>query len=72
MTQLPDGSYDAFVVDVDLDDEDDVARIELVITEGEHKGLVVPLKGRASADLIGLPATITVAEGTVRVRFERS
>jgi hypothetical protein len=69
MSELPDGSYDAMVVDVDVDAHDDIARVELVITSGEHKGFVVPLRGRVTADVMGLPATITVEQGQVRVRF---
>ena len=73
---LPDGSYHAFVVDADeLDDSDvdgdDDARermhLSVTILTGEHKGEVVELVatglGRSSIDLIGMPATLTVADG---------
>ena len=71
---LDDGTYDAFVVDAD-----DVAgggtALELTITTGEHKGRVVALSSTGSlgdpVDLLGMPATITVADGTPSVRIDR-
>ena len=65
------------VVDVEIDDRDDIARVELVIVTGAHKGDVVPLRGDArrmkTTDVIGLPATLTIADGAVAsVHFDRS
>ena len=65
------------VVDVEIDDRDDIARVELVIISGAHKGDVVPLRGDASrmktTDVIGLPATLTMVNGAVAsVRFDAS
>ena len=74
MTELPDGIYAAMVLDVDIEARDDIARIDLVIVEGAHKGDVVPLRGTASrmktTDVTGLPATIVIDGGVVAsVRF---
>lgn len=75
---LPDGTYDAFIVDVTIDegagpDGQRVHHLELTLTDGEHKGEVltvdaVGMRGE-EWDLIGMPATLTVADGTPRVRI---
>lgn len=69
-TPLPDGAFDALVVDA-RDGTDDLGRVtqrlELTVVAGEYKGEVVtiltgePLGGEV--DLIGMPATIRVAQG---------
>ena len=70
---LPDGSYDAIVVDAEDVAEDEIG-LELTVLAGPEKGRVVELKGPRGAhdaiDLLGLPATITVTDGTPRVRLE--
>lgn len=70
---LEDGSYDAIVVDADEAD-DGSARVELTIVAGPHKGEVVTVRGEGmgdrALDLLGVPATITVRDGTPHVRFE--
>ena len=62
---LPDGTYDAFVVDASV--EGDRTSVELTILAGEHKGEVVSVTavglGRDELDLLGLPATLTVENG---------
>jgi hypothetical protein len=67
---LGDGAYDVFVVDatrVDLDGEDPTWRLDLTILAGDHKGEVVTLDATgldgSEFDLIGMPGTLTVAEG---------
>ena len=69
MSALPDGIYEAMVVDVDIDERDDIARVELVIVTGAHKGDVVPLRGDArrmkTTDVVGLPATLTITDGVI-------
>jgi hypothetical protein len=71
-TELPDGDYDAFVVDVE---EIGPLRVHLTIVAGEHKGLVVTLDASepigSFVDLIGMPATITVADGVPSVAIDR-
>lgn len=67
---LPDGRHDALVIDVH-DGTDDLGRstqrLELTVVAGEAKGLVVTIvTGEPLGDeiaLIGMPATITVADG---------
>lgn len=70
---LPDGSYDAIVVDAEEVGADEVG-LELTVLAGPEKGRVVELKGPRGGhdpiDLLGLPATITVTAGTPRVRIE--
>jgi hypothetical protein len=70
---LPDGIYDALVVDTATHDDGSVA-VDLTIVAGEAKGEVVTLRAENLSgdplDLLGVPATITVAEGSPSVRFE--
>jgi len=70
---LPDGSYDAIVVDAREVDEATTA-LELTILAGPQKGQVVELRGPRRAhdpiDLLGVPATITVTDGTPHLRLE--
>ena len=69
---LPDGTYGAIVVDASEGSEGTTA-LELAVLAGAYKGEVVALQGPAGADpldLLGLPATITVAAGQPQVRLE--
>ena len=72
---LADGTYDAFVLDATVDDEaTDKVSLDLTIVAGELKGEVVTVHaqglGRAEFDLLGMPATITVTDGTPHVRID--
>jgi hypothetical protein len=67
---LPDGDYEAFVIDVD--DRDDGSRsVDLTIVSGPHKGAVLSMVATGLdgefTDLIGMPATLTVRDGTPNV-----
>ena len=70
---LDDGLYDALVVDADVRD-DGVVVLELTILTGDHKGEVVAVQAatveRDHLDLLGLPATLTVADGRPSVTFD--
>ena len=69
---LPDGTYDAIVVDAEARDDGTTA-LELTVLAGPLKGEVVELAGPTQGealDLLGVPATITVTDGTPRVRLE--
>jgi hypothetical protein len=70
---LEDGSYDALVVDAEPRDDGRVG-IELTVVSGPAKGEVVSVVAQGLAgdplDLLGVPATLTVAGGTPSVRFE--
>jgi hypothetical protein len=70
---LPDGSYDAIVVDAE-DLDDDQIGIELTVLAGPEKGRVVEMRGprggHDAIDLLGVPATITVTDGTPHLRLE--
>jgi hypothetical protein len=75
---LADGSYDAFVVDAEDGeaDGDSSAATSLVLTivAGEHKGEVITVRatglGRSSIDLLGMPATLLVADGVPSVTID--
>lgn len=70
---LDDGDYDAFVLDVDDTDEGGT-RLDLTLTTGEHKGRVLSIASRSRIgdpiDLLGMPATITIAFGSPSVRID--
>lgn len=69
---LPDGTYDAIVVDAD--EEKGVVHLELAILAGEHKGEIVSLRSPdlqgEPALLLAVPATLTVTDGVPNVRLE--
>lgn len=71
---LDDGRYDAFVIDA-ADTPDGATRLDLTITTGAHKGEVLSLASSVPMgdpiDLLGMPATITVAFGTPSVHIDR-
>ena len=71
---LPDGTFDAVVVDAH-EGADGSVSVELTIVAGPAKGDVVTLRATGLAgdplDLLGVPATITVTGGAPSVRFER-
>lgn len=70
---LDDGTYDALVVDAEEAEGGGVS-IELTIVAGPAKGEVVTLVGRGIAgdplDLLGVPGTLTVTDGTPSLRLE--
>ncbi|HEY7069905.1 MAG TPA: hypothetical protein VH479_07330 [Acidimicrobiales bacterium] len=70
---LADGTYDALVVDA-VERDDGTVAVDLTIVAGDVKGEVVTLRATGlpgdPLDLLGVPATITVADGTPSVRFE--
>ncbi len=71
---LEDGSYDAFVVDAGTTEEGGT-HLELTITTGEHKGEVLSVASATPLgdpiELMGMPATITVAFGAPSVKIDR-
>jgi hypothetical protein len=71
--QLADGRYDALVVDAAPDEGGDT-HVELTILAGPHKGEVVGVRATGLAgdalDLLGIPATLVVADGVPNVTFE--
>lgn len=71
---LADGDYEALVVDAgDPGDDPAGALLELTIVAGPHKGEVVAVRAaglrRDPVELLGLPATLTVAGGRPHVRL---
>ena len=75
MQPLPDGSYEAMVVDVAPVADGRGARLELALLAGEHKGEVVHIRspGLDPDDLtvLGVGARVTVVAGVPGVRLER-
>ena len=71
---LVDGSYDAFVVDAD-DGADGGTTLDVTIIAGEHKGMVLSLSSPESfgdpIDLMGMPATLVITDGSPTVRIDR-
>jgi len=73
---LPDGRYDAVVVDAEAPDPDvpDTIAIDLAVLAGEHKGEMVTVHAsgldRDPLDLLAVPATLTVSEGRPTLELE--
>jgi hypothetical protein len=74
---IPDGTYDAFVVDAEgglADDGTEHMHLDLTILSGEQKGNVVSLTAAGLAgseiDLMGMPATLTVTDGVPSVHID--
>jgi hypothetical protein len=76
LSPLPDGTYDAFVINADdlPTDGGATTALELTITSGEHRSetlaLTAPVRIGEPVDLIGMPATLTIAEGRPSVRID--
>lgn len=74
---LPDGSYDVFVVNADdLPGRDGMTTaLELTVVSGGHRSetmaLTAPVRLGEPVDLIGLPATLTIIDGSPSVRIDR-
>ncbi|CAN5247769.1 hypothetical protein BH20ACT3_BH20ACT3_17910 [soil metagenome] len=71
---LPDGTYDAIVVDAtDGVDAGDVV-VQLAVAAGEHKGEVVTITasglGRDPLELLAVPATLVVRNGAPELSLE--
>lgn len=67
---IEDGEYQAFIVDAEegrADDGAELLHLSVTILNGPRKGEVVELAaerlGRTSIDVMGMPATLVVAEG---------
>jgi len=76
---LPDGTYDAFVIDATAADQASLdgstaMTLDLTITSGEHKGEVVTITAtgltQSDLDLMGMPATMTVVDGTPSITID--
>jgi hypothetical protein len=82
MVMLPDGTYDAIVIDAEEAENDDI-RLELTITLGPQIGRVIALRAHdvdtrrrsqgASLnplDLLGIPGVLIVRDGAPSFRPE--
>ena len=70
---LDDGEYDVLVVDATADGSG--ATLEVTVLAGSHKGEVVALRaeglGMDPLDCLGLPGTLTVADGEPSVVLDQ-
>ena len=71
---LPDGVYDALVVDASMHDDGSIG-VELTIIAGPAKGQVVSLRtadlpGTDPLELLGVPATLMVRDGAPLLQLE--
>ena len=70
---LPDGTYEALVVDA-RDEGDGTFHLDVTITMGEHKGEVVqvrgPVPGKDELDLLAAPGTLVVEGGQPAVTLD--
>lgn len=76
-TPLADGEYPTFVVDVEegVDDAGTALHhLAVTILSGPHKGEVVEIAARGLdgtfVDLIGMPSTLTVTDGTPTITID--
>ena len=71
---LEDGTYEAIVVDADDGTEPGSVVLELAVAAGPHKGEIVSVTavglGRDALDLLAVPATIVVANGSPTLTLE--
>jgi hypothetical protein len=71
---LDDGVYDVFVVDAAADGTA-ALRLDLTILAGAHKGQMVAMRaeglGVDEIDALGMPGTLTVADGEPSVVLDR-
>lgn len=76
---LEDGTYDVFIVDATPlahgDGEHPGFTLDLTVVAGERKGEVVTITATGlegeEFDLMGMPGTLTVADGTPSFRVDR-
>lgn len=70
---LPDGRYDAIVVDAEAL-ADGAVSLTVTVLAGPHKGEVIELRGpggeRDPVESLGVPATLTVTDGQPRLTLE--
>ena len=73
MAALTDGTYDVVVVDAEERD-DGTMTLDVVVSSGPRRGEVVSVTARhldrGWADVLGAPATLTVAGGEPRLVFD--
>ena len=75
MQPLPDGSYEALVVDIAPVADGRGARLELALLDGSHKGEVVLVRSAGldpdDLTILGSGARVSVVAGVPGVRLER-
>jgi hypothetical protein len=71
---LPDGSYEAIVVDAEGDSDPEVMVLSIAVISGPAKGQLVEVRAVRLQydvlDLLAMPCVLTVAGGEPRVVFD--
>lgn len=71
---VPDGTYDAIIVDAESGSDDDAVLLHLALAGGAHRGEVVTIAARDlhrdPLDLLAVPVTLTVTDGNPEVTLE--
>ena len=71
---LPDGTYDVIIFSVDDQFDPEVLVIDLTVTAGEFRGMTMTLTTPSSmgtlVDLIGMPGTLAVADGSPHLTLD--
>ena len=75
MQPLPDGTYEAMVVDISPTAEGPGARLELALLDGAHQGEVVMVRSPGldpdDLSILGILGRVTVVAGVPGVRLAR-
>jgi hypothetical protein len=71
---LPDGSYEAIVVDAEGDSDPEVMVLSIAVVSGPAKGQLVEVRAVKLQydvlDLLAMPCVLTVADGEPKVVFD--
>lgn len=71
---LDDGTYDAIVVDASDGPSEGVVSLEIAVASGPHRGQMITINAhglnRDPIDLLAVPATLTVRDGTPIVQLD--
>lgn len=71
---LGDGSYDVIVVDADAGSEPGSVAIDVAVAAGDHRGELVSITAsgldRDPIDLLAVPATLVITDGTPVLNLE--
>lgn len=71
---VPDGTYDAIIVDAESGADDDALLLHLALAGGTHRGEVVTITARDlrrdPLDLLAVPVTLTVTDGDPEITLE--
>ena len=73
MTLLGNGRYDVVIIGA-RDISEDGVQLEIAVTSGEHRGVVVEMTAyhlnHSSIDVLGAPATLFVSDDAPRLEWD--